>query len=156
MLVFPGTSTSRCGSRKSPLLSSWSLEWVSLVLFVLFATIVLGSAFPIRLLAPSWQLQIVDNLVNGAGFRLVGLGLLQLAADLSPDHESLARRQRLCASLAVPVAQGFLLLIPLPSMALWQQNSTAHSAQRAQVQRAERNLVLLPQAVAAAPAWGEP
>ena len=132
------------------MLSPWRLGWVALVLFVLYLTVVLGSAFPFRLLNPTWQLTMLANLVNTSGFPLVGLGVLHLASELSPDDGNLARQRRVCAQLAVPVAVGFLLLIPLQSMALWQQSSTFNNSRLAQVGRAERSLSELRQAVGAA------
>ena len=129
------------------MLSTWRLGRIALVLFAMYAMIVLGSAFPIRLMNPAWQLQMITNLINSAAFPLVGLGLLCLASDLNPRDGQLARWCRWCAWLAVPVALGFLLLIPLQTMALWQQSSYVYTSRLTQVQRLERNLGALRQSV---------
>ena len=139
----------------STFLSPWRLSWVALVLFALYGTIVLGSSLPLQLLDPAWQLRLCAVLVNASGFPLVGLGLLHLAGDLRPEDERVAGRRRLCARLAVGVALGFLLLIPLQSMALVQQSSSAASRRLGELQRGEKTIGELRQAVAGATSASE-
>lgn len=127
--------------------ASWQLLWVARVLFVLFLSIVVGAALPPKLLDPAWQLALFSAVVNTSGFPLVGLGLLHLAADLDPSSESLCNQRRLCRRLAVPVALGFVLLVPLQSFSLWQQNSSVVSAQESQLARRESALTDLRQAL---------
>ncbi|MEB3331486.1 MAG: hypothetical protein VKI83_03205 [Synechococcaceae cyanobacterium] len=129
------------------LFAPFRLSWVAIVLFVLFGTLVIGAALPPKLADPSWQLGVVATLLNSAGFPLVGMALMHLAADLAPDNAQLAARRRFCARLAVPVVFGFLLLIPLQTFALWQQSTTVLGGREAQLARAERNLQSLRQAV---------
>jgi hypothetical protein len=99
------------------LFSAPGLSVVALVLFVLFATLVAGAVWPVQLLNPLWQLRLAGSLVNGAPFALLGLALLQIAVELGPRDPVLQRRQRLCSQLAVAVALGFLLLVPLVGVA---------------------------------------
>lgn len=120
---------------------------MALVLLALYATIVLGDAIPVRLADPAWQQRLYSAVVNASGFPLVALALLQLAADLAPDNERLALRAGFFARLAVPVAIGFLLLIPLKGYLLWQQVSTVDAARIAQLDRQDRMITSLRLAV---------
>jgi hypothetical protein len=128
---------------------------VALVLFVLFASLVAGALWPVQLLNPAWQLRLAGSLVNGAPFALLGLALLQIAVELGPHDPVLQRRQRLCSHLAVAVALGFLLLVPLQGVAGLQQSRSSTSAQSSRISGAERRLVALRQAVASAASNGE-
>ena len=109
------------------LLSAPGLSVVALVLFVLFATLV----------AP-------------ALFALLGLALLQIAAELGPHDPLLKNRARLCAQLAVAAALGFLLLLPLQTIAGLKTSRSLNNAQAARIQGAEAKLKALRQAVAGA------
>jgi hypothetical protein len=144
----PSSDSSRSGSLV--LFSAPSLSVVALVLFVLFATLVAGAVWPVQLLNPLWQLRLAGSLVNGAPFALLGLALLQIAVELGPYDPVLQRRQRLCSQLAVIVALGFLLLLPLQGVAGLQQSRSTTSAQSSRISGAERRLVALRQAVASA------
>lgn len=130
-----------------PYLSPWRLSWVSLVLLALYATIVLSAALPVRLADPAWQLRLYNAVVNASAFPLVGLALLHLSSDLKPDSTTLARRAGFCARLAVPIALGFLLLIPLQGYLLWQQSSNVASGSTSQLERQQRTVGSLRQAV---------
>jgi len=132
------------------LFSAPGLSVVALVLFVLFATLVAGALWPVQLLNPLWQLRLASSLVNGAPFALLGLALLQIAVELGAHDPVLQRRQRLCSQLAVIVALGFLLLVPLQGVAGLQQSRSTTSAQSSRISGAERRLVALRQAVASA------
>lgn len=123
---------------------------VALVLFVLFATLVAGALWPLQLLNPLWQLRLAGSLVNGAPFALLGLALLQIAVELGPHDPLLKSRQKLCSQLAVAVALGFLLLLPLQGVAGLQQSRSTTRAQSSRINGAERRLVALRQAVASA------
>jgi hypothetical protein len=132
------------------LFSAPGLSVVALVLFVLFATLVAGAVWPVQLLNPLWQLRLAGSLVNGAPFALLGLALLQIAVELGPHDPLLQRRQKLCSQLAVAVALGFLLLVPLVGVAGLQQSRSTTTAQASRISGAERRLVVLRQAVASA------
>ena len=144
----PRSESSRSGS--PVLFSAPGLSEVALVLFVLFATLVVGALWPVQLLNPLWQLRLPDSLVNGAPFALLGLALLQIAVELGLRDPVLQRRQRLCSHLAVAVALGFLLLAPLQGVAGLQQSRSSTSVQSSRITGAERRLVALRQAVASA------
>ncbi len=145
----PSSDSSRAGS--PVLLSAPGLSVVALVLFVLFATLVAGALWPVQLLNPLWQLRLAGSLINGAPFALLGLALLQIAVELGPHDPLLQRRQKLCSQLAVAVALGFLLLVPLQEVAGLQQSRSTTSAQSSRISGAERRLVALRQAVVSAP-----
>lgn len=142
-------------SRHKTLLAPWRLSWVALVLLALYATTVLSAALPLLLTDPAWQLRLYNALVNASAFPLVGVGLLHLAAELDPRSETLARRAGFFKRLMVPVALGFLLLIPFQGYLIWQQSNTAASGQTTQLARQERTLASLRQAVQQADSVGE-
>ena len=121
-----------------------------LVLFALYGSIVVGSLFPIQLLAPVWQLKVGSALINASPFPLIGLGLLHLAADLDAGDELLGKRHRLAAQLAVAVSLGFLLLVPLLSVAAVAQQQQTATGQATAIRRAETNLQALRQVVLSA------
>ena len=132
------------------LLSAPGLGVVALVLFVLFASLVAAALFPLQLLDPAWQLQMAGALINGAAFPLLGLALLQIAAELGPHDPLLKNRARLCSQLAVAAALGFLLLLPLQTIAGLRTSRTVNNAQAVRIQGAEAKLKTLRQAVAGA------
>jgi len=132
------------------LLSAPGLGVVALVLFVLFASLVVAALFPLQLLDPAWQLRMAGALINGAAFPLLGLALLQIAAELGPHDPLLKNRARLCSQLAVAAALGFLLLLPLQTIAGLRTSRTVNNAQAARIQGAEAKLKALRQAVAGA------
>ena len=89
-------------------------------------------------------------LIKTAPFPLLGLALLQIAAELGPHDPLLKSRARLCSQLAVAAALGFLLLLPLQTVAGLQQGRSLNQAQAARIQGAEAKLKALHQAVAGA------
>ena len=144
----PSSEPSRSGT--PVLVSAPGLSVVALVLFVLFASLVAGALWPLQLLNPLWQLRLAGSLINGAPFALLGLALLQIAVELGPHDPLLKSRQKLCSQLAVAVALGFLLLLPLQGVAGLQQSRSSTSAQSSRISGAERRLVAMRQAVASA------
>lgn len=144
----PSSDPSRSGT--AVLLSAPGLSVVALVLFVLFATLVAAALFPLQLLDPAWQVRLAGTLINTAPFPLLGLALLQIAAELGPHDPLLNNRARLCSQLAVGAALGFLLLLPLQTVAGLQTSRTVNNAQAARIQGAEAKLKTLRQAVAGA------
>jgi hypothetical protein len=99
------------------LVSAPGLSVVALVLFVLFGSLVAAALFPLQLLDPAWQLRLAGTLINTAPFPLLGLALLQIAAELGPHDPLLKSRAHLCSQLAVAAALGILLLLPLQTIA---------------------------------------
>jgi len=146
--MHPSSYSSRSGT--PVLLSAPGLSVVALVLFVLFASSLTPALFPLQLLDPAWQLRMASTLINGAPFALLGLALLQIAAELSPHDPLLKNRARLCRQLAVAAALSFLLLLPLQTVAGLQQGRTLNNAQASRFQGAEAKLKALRQAVAGA------
>ena len=144
----PSSEPSRSGA--PVLFSAPGLGVVALVLFVLFASLVAPALFPLQLLDSAWQVRLAGTLINTAAFPLLGLALLQIAAELGPHDPQLKNRARLCAQLAVAAALGFLLLLPLQTIAGLQTSRTANNAQATRIQGAEAKLKALRQAVASA------
>ncbi|MCX5949592.1 MAG: HpsJ family protein [Cyanobacteria bacterium] len=144
----PSSEPSRSGT--AVLLSAPGLSVVALVLFVLFGSLVTPALFPLQLLDPAWQLRFAGTLINSAPFPLLGLALLQIAVELGAHNPQLKSRQKFCSQLAVAVALGFLLLLPLQTIAGLQTSRTLNTAQASRIQGAERRLVVLRQAVASA------
>jgi len=130
------------------LLSAPGLSVVALVLFVLFGSLVAPALFPLQLLDPAWQLRLASTLINGAPFALLGLALLQIAVELGPHDPLLKSRARFCSQLAVAAALGFLLLLPLQTVAGLRTSRTVNNALAARIQGAEAKLKALRQAVA--------
>jgi len=144
----PSSESSRSGP--AALVSAPGLAVVALVLFLLFASSLAAALFPLQPLAPAWQLRLAGRLVGGAPFALLGLALLRIASELGPHNPRLSRRAQLCSQLAVAAALGFLLLVPLQTMAGLQQGQTLNQTQAGRIQRAETKLKALRQAVASA------
>ena len=126
------------------------LSLAGLVLVALYLSILAGSLFPIQLLNPAWQLKLGAALINASPFPLIGLGAMHLARVLDPADRLLCSRSRLAARLAVAVALGFLLLIPLLSLAAISEQQQRVSSQASLVARASANLKALRQVVASA------
>ena len=144
----PSSDPSRSGA--AVLVSAPGLSVVALVLFVLFGSLVAPALFPLQLLDPAWQVRLAGTLINTAAFPLLGLALLQIAAELGPHDPQLNNRARLCSELAVAAALGFLLLLPLQTIAGLRTSRTVNNAQAARIQGAEAKLKALRQAVAGA------
>jgi len=144
----PSSEPSRSGT--PVLLSAPGLSVVALVLFVLFGSLVAPVLIPLQLLNPAWQLHLAGALINSAAFPLLGLALLQIAVELGPHDPQLKNRARLCAQLAVAAALGFLLLLPLQTIAGLQTSRSLNNAQASRIQGAEAKLKALRQAVAGA------
>ena len=144
------TATERSGSLGPKRLPTRSLSVVGLVLFVLFATVVAGALVPFLPLEAAWQLRLAAALVNAASLPLMGLALLQMASALAPDDNLLKERHRKYSQLAVFAALGFLLLLPLQTVAGLRQSRAVQTTQTSRIQAAERKLTALRQAVVSA------
>jgi hypothetical protein len=94
------------------LLSAPGLGVVALVLFVLFASLVAAALFPLQLLDPAWQLRLAGTLINGAAFSLLGLALLQIAAELGPHEPLLKNAPASAPSWPWPLPSGSCCLFP--------------------------------------------
>jgi len=127
-----------------------SLAAVALAVFLLFGLGVLSQAFPLRLLAPGWQLRFSTNLIERAPLALIGLVLLQLAAHLDPANRQLQARWQQLGRFGVIAVLGFLLLMPLQVVATAKTIRGLDRNQRSQQQQVDRNLQLLRQQIRAA------
>jgi hypothetical protein len=96
-----------------------------------------------------------STLINASPFPLIGLGLLHLAADLKPNDKLLSRRHSFAARLAVAVSLGFLLLVPLMSVAAVMQQRQRVASQLTLTRRAESNLQALTEIVSSSQSTDE-
>lgn len=127
-------------SSREFLLTSMRLSWVARVLFGIFVISLLSTVLPLRLLDPAWQNALIGSLLNFALFPLIGLGLLHLAADLTPENSLLRQRRRNVAHVAVAATFGFLLLIVLQFWVFWQQITVIEAERYAPVRRGEQTV----------------
>lgn len=132
------------------LISARGLSLAGLVLAALYLSILSGSFFPVQLLNPAWQLKVGSALINASPFALLGLALLHLGVVIDPGDPQIANRQRLGSRLAVAVSLGFLLLVPLLSVAAVSDQQQRNTSQDAMIRRAEANLQALRQVVSSA------
>lgn len=98
---------------------SRQLSRAGLGLLALFIFSVGTSFLPLRLMEPAWQLQVSSALTNNGSVALLGMLLVALASWLAPEDDLLQRRNTLLRRLALAAVIGYLLLIPLQTMALW-------------------------------------
>jgi hypothetical protein len=124
-----------------------SFSRLAVVFVVLFAVLVLGVLLPFQPLDPAWQSRLTTALVNAATLPLLALALLQLALVLDPRDPSIRRRQQRFAQLAIAAAWGFLLLAPLQISAGLRLQGSSSSQALGRLERAERQLASLRQAV---------
>lgn len=127
-----------------------SFSRLAVVFVVLFAVLVIGALIPFQPLDPAWQSRLTATLVNAATLPLLALALLQLALLLDPKDASIRRRQERFAQLAIMASFGFLLLAPLQISAGLRLQGSSGSQALGRLERAERQLAALRQAVAQA------
>jgi hypothetical protein len=119
------------------------ISLAGLVLAALYLSILAGPIFPVQLLDQGWQLNVGSALINAAPFPLIGLAALHLARVLDPSDPLLKSRCRFASRLAVGVAFGFLLLIPLLSIASIGVKQQLATNQANLISRANQNLQAL-------------
>jgi len=90
-----------------------SLAMAALALAGLFLVSFISQILPLQLMDPAWEFNTIQALVNNASLPLVAFLCLQLAGHLDPGEAPLMARLRSWQRLAVPIACGFLMLIPL-------------------------------------------
>jgi len=127
-----------------------SLSLLALVFVLTFALQLAAVLFPLQLLDPTWQWRFSNALINGAFLPLLALALLQIGVSLDLADQLLRQRQRLFRQLAVAAALGFVLLLPLQLSAGLRLQKATGNAQQQRIVGAERRLVQLRQATAAA------
>lgn len=101
-------------------------------LLAIFVAAMLRNILPLQLLVPTWQLRFTGALIDNAFYPLIALVLLHLAAFLDREDRRLQARFESFSRLAIPVALGFLLLIPLQAAATWSGLDAALQAQQEQ------------------------
>lgn len=126
------------------------VSWVSITLLVIYTLSVLTALFPLELLTPTWQLRLIGVLVDNGPLALLGFLLLLLAAWLEPSQPRLLRWATRLQSWALLAVLGFLLLLPLQGVAIWQGLANAGSRAAAARQDSQRSITSLRQAVLSA------
>jgi len=124
-----------------------NLSRLALVLFALFAAIVIGSLVPFRPFDPAWQNRLTGSFVNAGTLPLFALALLQLGTYLDPDDPVVNRRWQRFSRIASAAALGFLLLVPLQISAGLRLQSSIDGIQASRLDAAERKLSALRGAV---------
>lgn len=130
---------------------SQGLSWAALGLLAAFLLAMVDSILPLRLADPAWQLAIVIALVDNAAIPLVALALLHVAAWSHPRDGFSAALRDGAARWAVPVALGFLLLVPAQAWNGWRLQQDLRRQGQLQEQQLQRRFLRLRQAVDQAP-----
>ncbi len=100
---------------------AYVLGHFGMMMVVLFAVQVLFSAIPLKFTDPNWILANSANLTNTAPVPIFGAALIMLAHQLDDKSVRLSKYLLRIQKLALPVALGFLLLIPLQFYAGYRQ-----------------------------------
>lgn len=119
---------------------------VGVALLAIFVVLLLAGLFPIKLIDPAWQLRVIRSLVNNGTIAVLGLVLISLAPIISPSEKLKRRRQRF-ANLAVVASIGYLLIVPLQGVAIWQGLNTFNNTQTRQIQAAKEKIEQIRKAV---------
>lgn len=123
---------------------------VSLCCLFIYAVAVVGSALPLTILRPDWQIRFSTALINNSGFAVLGLCLAYLAATFTFSDRFLQARLDVLTRLAVVAALGFLFLIPLQTSAVWRSLNQAAARESIQLRRLDQQLASLRQVVQSA------
>ena len=111
------------------------LQWAGFALIVIYAITVITEVIPLALLQPAWLILFSGKILGGGAFALTGAVLLVIALRFDPQVLPLSRFQKLLRQSARLVALGFLLLIPLQTIAgVVGLNNDAQEVQRRLVQ----------------------
>jgi hypothetical protein len=119
---------------------------VGVALLVIFTILLLAGLFPIKIIDPGWQLRVIRTLVNNGTIAVLGLVLISLAPVIHPT-ETLKKRRLRIANLAVIASIGYLLIVPLQGIAIWQGLSSFGISQARQLQAAKDKIELIRKAV---------
>ena len=90
-----------------------SMQWVAYALILVFVAQVLTAAFPLALIQPQWMVRFSASLRGTASLPLIALVLLMLANLIDGGVLPSSNHLRLLRRIALAVAIGFLLLIPV-------------------------------------------
>lgn len=129
---------------------AWQLEMFAAGLVVVFLASVFGALLPLRLLDPAWQFEFANVLVNNAALPLVALALHRSAAYVNSRSTPLQSRHLIIARIAFVASIGYLLLIPLQGVALWQGIGNARIKQEQQHRLIDRRFAELRRSISAA------
>jgi hypothetical protein len=127
-----------------------SLAMAAIALAGLFLVSFISQVLPLQLLDPAWEFNAIQALINNASLPLVAFLCLQLAGHFDPGETALMARLRSWQRLAVPIACGFLLLIPLHGLASYRALKAAQANETAQMNDARSKLAKLREAVTGA------
>lgn len=119
---------------------------VGVALLVVFVILMLAAVFPLKIIDPGWQLRVIRSLVNNGTIAVLGLVSISLAPVIFPS-EKLKRRRLKIANFAVVASIGYLLILPLQGVAIWQGLSTFNNAQSRQFQAAKEKIEQIRKAV---------
>lgn len=119
---------------------------IGVALLVIFTILILTSIIPIKFIDPAWQLRLIRSLVNNGTIAVLGLVLVNLAPIFLPS-EKLNRRRLRIANLAVVASIGYLLMVPLQGVAIWQSLNSLNNAQFRQLQVAKDRIEQIRKAV---------
>jgi hypothetical protein len=90
-----------------------ALFWMGFALIGAFSATVLAGMVPLGLLLPTWQQRVSNLILTTAHLAGIGAILILLAQQLDDDSDELEQWVRRLRLLAIPVAIGFFLLVPL-------------------------------------------
>lgn len=119
---------------------------IGVALLVVFLMLILTAILPIKIIDPAWQLRLVRSLVNNGTIALLGLVFISLAPVLS-SSKKLKRQQLRIANMAVIASIGYLLIVPLQAIAIWQGLTAFNQGQARQLQVAKEKIELIRKAV---------
>ncbi|MFN6133019.1 MAG: HpsJ family protein [Synechococcaceae cyanobacterium] len=119
---------------------------VGVALLVVFVILMLAAVFPLKIIDPGWQLRVIRSLVNNGTIAVLGLVLISLAPVIFPS-EKLKQRRLKIANFAVVASIGYLLILPLQGVAIWQGLSTFNNSQSRQIQTAKEKIEQIRKAV---------
>jgi len=126
------------------------LPVVARALVLVFWVGVTVRLFPLQLLNPAWQMTVCAGLLNQAALLLLALALMHAASAVDPADGRLASALRRWRGLAVAVAFGFLLLLPLQGVATWRGLRQGLQQEAVRRNEAERRSGPMLQAIQAA------
>jgi hypothetical protein len=124
-----------------------SLATAAIALAGLFLVSFISQVLPVQLVDPAWEFNTIQALINNASIPLVAFLCQQLAGHLDPGNGALMARLRRWQRLAVPIACGFLLLIPLHGFVSYRALKAAKTNEGQRLQEIKSQLGTIREAV---------
>jgi len=124
-----------------------SLAAAAIALAGLFVVSFISQVLPVQLVDPAWEFNTIQALINNASIPLVAFLCQQLAGHLDPGNMDLMARLRRWQRLAVPIACGFLLLIPLHGFVSYRALKAAKANEGLRLQELKSQLGIIREAV---------